>query len=260
MENSLVILNWNMEISILRLSLDNAINEFDEIIFVDNGSSNQMCVKKMLQDYPTVKGVLNKSNTGFTKGKNIGIRQSKGKYVFLLNSDIVYVPGTLATYKAILDREECANIGMFDLEPGASGTMGTQELDKADKYIDLKMLKEDYKCRNPRKFYGVRVSWLHYGLYSGDILRNILLPEEYPFDRPGHGYEDDWHYYQMKELGYTSICVNFPLYYHDQTTSKQALADEDNKVSSDERRVAFENKWGEKNWFHNTQDIYGSDI
>lgn len=65
-----------------------------EIIVVDNVSTDgtrAMLAKK----YPQVRTVLNSENVGFGRANNQGIRQSKGEYTVLINSDTVSLPGAL---------------------------------------------------------------------------------------------------------------------------------------------------------------------
>ncbi len=59
-----------------------------EVIVVDNASTDgspQLVSKK----FPQVHLVRNKTNAGYGKANNIGIKLAKGNYVLLLNSDIV---------------------------------------------------------------------------------------------------------------------------------------------------------------------------
>lgn len=57
-----------------------------EVIVVDNASSDQSL--EMVQTYfPTVNLIESKQNLGFGKANNIGIKVSKGDYLFFLNSD-----------------------------------------------------------------------------------------------------------------------------------------------------------------------------
>jgi GT2 family glycosyltransferase len=59
-----------------------------EIIVVDNGSvdGSVLMVKKQ---FPQVRLIENKENVGFAKGNNIGIKEAKGQYLMLLNSDTI---------------------------------------------------------------------------------------------------------------------------------------------------------------------------
>lgn len=69
-----------------------------EIIVVDNGSSDES-VDFILENYPEVTLIENKTNLGFAKAVNQGILESKGDYVFLFNNDAIladeYVIGRL---------------------------------------------------------------------------------------------------------------------------------------------------------------------
>ncbi len=58
-----------------------------EIIVVDNASNDD--TRKLLKEkYPRVIKIFNKQNSGYGKANNQGIKDAKGEYVLLLNSDI----------------------------------------------------------------------------------------------------------------------------------------------------------------------------
>jgi len=60
-----------------------------QVIFVDNNSSDDS-VEYIQENYPKVKIIASKSNNGFAKGNNIGIKKAMqlgAQYVFLLNPD-----------------------------------------------------------------------------------------------------------------------------------------------------------------------------
>lgn len=57
-----------------------------EVILVDNAST-EYDANLFLKAFPNIKLIKNKINVGFAKGNNIGIAESSGKYILLLNSD-----------------------------------------------------------------------------------------------------------------------------------------------------------------------------
>jgi hypothetical protein len=59
-----------------------------EVLFVDNASTDDSVefVKKIGQN-PRLRIIQNERNLGFTEGNNLGIRNAKGEYIALLNSD-----------------------------------------------------------------------------------------------------------------------------------------------------------------------------
>ena len=89
---SVIIVNYNGKryIDTLFQSLNNL--ELDdiklEIIFVDNASSDDS-VEYLENNYASenLKIVKSKENTGFAGGNNLGVENSEGKYVVLLNND-----------------------------------------------------------------------------------------------------------------------------------------------------------------------------
>lgn len=57
-----------------------------EIIVVDNASKvNEAAL--LQEKYPHIITIRSEENLGFSGGNNLGIRQAKGKYIFLLNND-----------------------------------------------------------------------------------------------------------------------------------------------------------------------------
>lgn len=58
-----------------------------EIIVVDNNSGDDS-IKYIGEKFPNIKIVESKTNLGFGKGNNIGVENSTGDYLVLLNSDV----------------------------------------------------------------------------------------------------------------------------------------------------------------------------
>lgn len=96
MDLSIIIVNYNTK-ELLRNTINSVINTLStsynqfcvidyEIIVSDNSSKDgsQAMVKEY---YPQIKLIENNTNLGFPKANNIAIKQAKGKYILLLNSD-----------------------------------------------------------------------------------------------------------------------------------------------------------------------------
>ncbi|MCH7641195.1 glycosyltransferase family 2 protein [Patescibacteria group bacterium] len=91
MDLSIIIVSYNTK----KLTLDcikSVINEGSglkkEIIVVDNGSKDGST--KEIEEYSrqtTLRLIKNRTNLGFSKANNQGIKSAKGKYILLLNSD-----------------------------------------------------------------------------------------------------------------------------------------------------------------------------
>lgn len=59
-----------------------------EVIVVDNNSEDGT-IEAILEEYPQVFLIVSDKNNGFSRGNNLGIRQCKGNYILLLNSDTI---------------------------------------------------------------------------------------------------------------------------------------------------------------------------
>lgn len=92
---SLVVVNWNAKRYLLKClqSIKETVGYLStETIVVDNGSWDGS-VNAVREQFPWVKIIESKDNLGFARANNIGIRASRGKYVSLLNSDVVILDG-----------------------------------------------------------------------------------------------------------------------------------------------------------------------
>jgi len=58
-----------------------------EIVLVDNGSTDESI--NFIKKFKKIKIIENKKNLGFSMGKNLGIKNTRGKYIFSIDNDIV---------------------------------------------------------------------------------------------------------------------------------------------------------------------------
>lgn len=89
---SIIILNYKTK-HLLRLALKNlsglGITVPYEIIVVDNASGDGS-VEMVEELYPNITLIKNSKNSGHAQGNNLGITAAKGKYVAIINSDIIF--------------------------------------------------------------------------------------------------------------------------------------------------------------------------
>ena len=90
---SIIILNYNGE-KFLENCIESIFKETKlayEIIIVDNNSPDKSG-EKLSKKIETCNFILNKKNVGVSEGLNIGIKNANGKYVVLLNNDLIVAP------------------------------------------------------------------------------------------------------------------------------------------------------------------------
>ena len=102
MDVSVIIVNYNVEhfLSQCLLSVRAGVAVLEqagyaaEVFVVDNNSVDGSCAMVRRQ-FPEVHLIDSKENLGFSKGNNLAIRQSKGRWVLLLNPDTIIQEDTL---------------------------------------------------------------------------------------------------------------------------------------------------------------------
>ena len=103
---SIIIVNWNTKeitLDCLRSVFEQTKNLSFEVILVDNGSSDGS-LTAIRRGFPSVRLIENRENLGFAKASNQGIKNSRGKYILLLNSDTVILKKALDKMVGFMER------------------------------------------------------------------------------------------------------------------------------------------------------------
>jgi GT2 family glycosyltransferase len=102
---SVVIVAWNakhyLDLCLESLAKDPPRRSM-EVLVVDNASGDDT-IEMVESKYPWVKLIKSKENLGFAKGNNVAIRQAAGRYVALVNPDVIVFPGCLDALADFLD-------------------------------------------------------------------------------------------------------------------------------------------------------------
>lgn len=109
---SFIIVSWNAKkylVECLSSIRDDARGVDHEVLVVDNASTDgsQEAVKAL---FPEARLIGRSTNTGFAAANNTGIRESKGRYIFLVNSDINIIPGCIWRVVRYLDKNRGAGL------------------------------------------------------------------------------------------------------------------------------------------------------
>lgn len=93
---SVVVVNWNTR-DLLRACLRSIFSTVKEVTFecivIDNASSDGSA-DMVEKEFPRAILIRSKENLGFTKGYNLGLRQAKGDFLMIVNSDLELLPGS----------------------------------------------------------------------------------------------------------------------------------------------------------------------
>lgn len=109
---SVVIVNWNtrqMALDCIRSIYETAGDCRIQVILVDNASEDGSASAIREQCSQTVV-IENTENIGFAGGNNVGIAYAEGRYICLINSDVIVLEGCLKTLTDYMDANSEAGI------------------------------------------------------------------------------------------------------------------------------------------------------
>lgn len=153
MDLSVCIVNWNAR-ELLRQCLRSVCSTADgilcEVLVVDNASTDGSS-EMVRREAPAARLFANEANAGFAAGSNLAIRSSTGRYVLLLNSDTVMMPGTLRAMMEFLDRHPRAGVvGCKLLNPDGSVQLSYRKFPSLTwEYFRIILLSKVYRHIKP---------------------------------------------------------------------------------------------------------------
>jgi GT2 family glycosyltransferase len=114
MDISIIIVGWNskryLEECLDSLSVASPSRTM-EIIVIDNASTDGSA-DMVEANFPNVRLIRSSENLGFAKANNLGIRESQGRYICLVNPDVRVLPGCLDVLADYLDQNPTVgNVG-----------------------------------------------------------------------------------------------------------------------------------------------------
>jgi GT2 family glycosyltransferase len=119
---SIVMLNYN-GLEYLKKTIP-SILELDypnyEFIIVDNGSTDGSI--DYINSFKNIRLIANNNNLGYGKGKNIGAREASGKYILLLDNDILLVNKSILVELIQLYKEDTGFVQILLKDSGYEHT------------------------------------------------------------------------------------------------------------------------------------------
>ncbi len=156
-ELTIVIVNYNARhfLELALRAVSKAIVGLDAEVFVVDNNSKDASVQMIKDTFPEVVLICNQENLGFSKANNLGIAQSSGEFVLLLNPDTIVAEDTFVKCLAFMH------------EQPKSGGLGVKMIDGTGKFL-------------PESKRGLPTPWVSFCKMSG--LAN-LFPKSSIFGR-----------------------------------------------------------------------------
>ncbi len=104
---SFIVVNFNgiKHTRELLLSMEEFLDEVSyEVIVVDNGSINNESIL-LAKEFPNVKNIRSNNNLGFAGGNNLGIKESLGRFILLINNDTLLIDNSVNELAKMLDSD-----------------------------------------------------------------------------------------------------------------------------------------------------------
>ncbi len=197
-----------------------------QVLVVDNGSEDKS-VPIIKSDHPQARLICLKENIGFSAGNNLGVKESLGDIVVLLNNDAYVHPDFLTLIIPHFDEDQ-----VFSVNPKVYGTDGLI-ICRTSAYfhrgmIKLRTSKDIYSVPVPCLFAGGGVGAFDKGKYLalGGLL-DLLYWEDFELG-----------YRAWKQRGWRTIYEPRSLVYHDFGTSFRKVF-----TRKDLRRLSHRNRF-----------------
>jgi len=241
---SIIIVTFN-NLSYSRQCIESVLNSTAypnyEVIIVDNNSLDGTIdyLKELDLKYERIRVILNSDNFGFAKANNIGIENSKGRYVILLNNDTVVTRGWVTTLVKHLERND--RLGLIGPVTNSIGNEAKinvtyQSISDMDEFAD------SYCSRN-RNLLSMDIDVL--AMFCVGLRREVIEEVGYLDESFGIGmFEDDDYSYRVKAKGYLIACAEDVFIHHYGGVSFKKLKNESYDSLFNKNKELFERKWG----------------
>lgn len=210
-----------------------------EIIFVDNGSKDGSVkyLRRLVNENSNYKLIENKFNRGFAGGNNQGVDHAQGKYVLLLNNDVLVGEGWLDSMVRALELDD--HIGMVGpITNHISGRQMVKEVpySNSTEFYDFSkaVARQNWKKITPRRRIAGFAVLMEKSLYQ----KVGGLDESF-----GSGnFEDDDLCLKVREAGY-AIMVDEGVFIHHYGSQTFIANEIDYSASLQEKGGVFQEKW-----------------
>jgi hypothetical protein len=211
-----------------------------ELIVVDNASPDgtRDWLLGLAQNHGWATVLLNDDNVGFSAGNNIGVRESKGEYVVLLNNDTMVTPGWLERIVRHLSADE--SLGLVGPVTNAIGNEARIALAYSD---DRSMFAA------ARRYVASHYNCLTYvdaiAFFAVGLRRTTWDTVGELDERFGLGFfEDDDYCRRARAAGFRIAIADDVFIHHELSAAFDSLGPRAKQEQFERNRRLFEEKWG----------------
>ena len=240
MQVSIIIVNYNTK-ELTKQAIQSVVDKTEgveyEIIVVDNDSKDGSVeeLKKIFQNKITI--IESKENLGFGRANNLGIKQSKGKYVFLLNSDTELINNAIKIFYDYMEQNMqvgvCGgNLYNINNEPATSYCMYKKNINSYIYWRIVQIISKLFAIFNRKKFYcnfnySNKVKEVGYISGADMFIRRKALDKSGLFDENIFMYGEDIDLnFRIKECGYLIKSIPQAKIFHLENASFKIDTDE----------------------------------
>ena len=229
MDLSVIIVTWNTRTLVLDClrSLEKAKGKLSvEVFVVDNGSTDGS-VKAVRQAFPEVIVIVNERNLGFARANNKALPRAGGRYILLLNSDVLVERDTVVALMEFMERTPSAAMAGAQLLNSDGSKQNS--FDNFPTLLSEGLNKSLLRILFPKRFPSKRVT-ISSPLEVESVLGACVLVRREAIEAVGlldEGYfffmeETDW-CYRMRESGWRVYMVPHAQAVHRQGATVQSV-------------------------------------
>ncbi|MCU7923727.1 MAG: glycosyltransferase family 2 protein [Candidatus Thiodiazotropha sp. (ex Dulcina madagascariensis)] len=224
MDLSFIILTWNSEkyISGCLTSIINCLENSEieyEVYIIDNGSTDKTneIIAEYQNNYPSqIKYIGFDRNTGTTYSRNCGLREASGKFICVMDSDVVLKDGVIQRLISVLESDETAGLVVPRLVYGSGSFQKSTDnfptlISKISRYFFLKLIDKELPDDGGDDYRAVDYAISAFWLFRRQLLDEVGYLDERIFYAP----EDVDYCLRIWKYGYCIYYVNDVTAVHD---------------------------------------------
>lgn len=255
---SVILVNYNTKYLLKQCmsSLYEKVQGLTYEIIVSDNDSQDGSIEMLNTEFPEVILLENKKNLGFGRANNVAIKEAKGKYIFLLNSDTYLINNALEIMFIYMENPEnnkvaCCGGDLFNEDGTRQASFGNfpSLFDAISQLGFLKLYKKYYLkyVSGGVLNYDQNIKEVDYVCGADMFLRKSIMDKVGYFDEDFFLYfEETEMSYRIKKAGYKSILIPEAQIVHLEGGSQNSLKLNFFKIThfSKSRKIYFEKTSG----------------